>query len=975
MGWQEGIHRGEAARWIRGIAAASLLIAGTIGAPVGLVHWGRYPAAISLLQPDDGTLLLSALTWVGWIAWAAFTTATLLELSALITGHPRRMPGLSGLQQVAGGLLVLVIAVLPLSNLAQPPAQQTPTAQTPTPSAQPTAQVSPQTTQATPAELSNTATYTVVAGDDLWSVAERLLGDGRDWRVLAELNPQLVDSAYELRPGTKLKIPTVTHQPAAPAAPAKKTTTVKVHKGDTLSGLAKEHLKSASKWPRIAKANPVITDPDHIEIGWRLEIPGQTAHSAKATSGATNQDKTSHSTTPTSSTPPAFSPAPSPSTEPQQSPASSQSAARSSADLGSPGTQTAEPHSAELQPTEPHSASPDTASDQPANEAPSTAPITVGTLAAAALVGALEGRRLLRQRERPLGRRHPPAAPATDQLRTSLKVAQGGDGLVALVAALRQIGNHCHRQGIALPQLASVRVGKQEIALEWAGPTVAPPFGFTGDHRHWSAPITPALPTCEHPCAYPALVSLGTAENGEVLLVDAEQSQILGIAGRPDQCQDALTAMAVELACAPWSQDVRLTCVGTSADLAVLAGSDRVHLTNQEAALTLLRQVVAQREQSLVGASLTQLRCDRDQAEAVVPYVFVFIDCLPAELIAELEQLLAGERLGVAVILRTDAAAPAQWEIGGDPSRLEGRLHGQPGTWAAHAIGADVRADLRSLLTETESVPAPWWGDDNVYQLPIRVEEEVDIVRLVEPAAHPRLLLIGPTQLHGANGPEPSRSRQQLMELCAWMLEHPGGTATQMAAGMAIAESTRRSNLSRLRNWLGQDAAGEPYLPDAYSGRISLHWGVSSDWHQLQVLLTPGADRVADSTLIAALELVRGAPLADAAPGQWYWAEELRTNISAALRDVGVVLGERALRSNDLEVARWAAARALVVAPEDELLLRVRLRTEYLAGNRADTERLVNQLTRQARILGVDLMPETVELCQQVIEGRTRARA
>ena len=129
-----------------------------------------------------------------------------------------------------------------------------------------------------------------------------------------------------------------------------------------------------------------------------------------------------------------------------------------------------------------------------------------------------------------------------------------------------------------------------------------------------------------------------------------------------------------------------------------------------------------------------------------------------------------------------------------------------------------------------------------------------------------------------------------------------------------------------------------------------------------------------DAALIAALEQVRGAPLADAAPGQWHWAEELRTDISSALRDVGVVLAERALARGDVDLARWAAARALVVAPEDELLLCARIRTEHRAGNRSEVERLVNQLTRQARVLGVDLMPETVQLCQQVIEGRLRAR-
>ena len=123
------------------------------------------------------------------------------------------------------------------------------------------------------------------------------------------------------------------------------------------------------------------------------------------------------------------------------------------------------------------------------------------------------------------------------------------------------------------------------------------------------------------------------------------------------------------------------------------------------------------------------------------------------------------------------------------------------------------------------------------------------------------------------------------------------------------------------------------------------------------------------------ISTVRGAPLADAAPGQWYWAEELRTEIAAVLRDVGVVLTERALRARDLDLARWAASRALTVAPEDELLLCARLSTEHQAGNLAECERLANQLTRQARILGVDLMPETIALCQRVIEGQLRARA
>jgi hypothetical protein len=238
----------------------------------------------------------------------------------------------------------------------------------------------------------------------------------------------------------------------------------------------------------------------------------------------------------------------------------------------------------------------------------------------------------------------------------------------------------------------------------------------------------------------------------------------------------------------------------------------------------------------------------------------------------------------------------------------------------------------------------------------------------------PTLALLGPIELHGAAGSLPVRAAKQCLEYCAWLLEHPGTTAQAMAAGLLVAEGTRRSNMSRLRAWLGSDAHGEAYLPDAYSGRIRLDPAVSSDWHQLRLLIGDGVDRAPSSVLELGLRLVRGAPFADAAPVQWHWAEELRTDIVSCVRDIGVELARRAIDERDLDLARWSAARALVAAPGDELLLAARIRTEHLAGNAAETERLSLQLAQQARTLGTDLDPATVDLIQEVMEGRVRAR-
>lgn len=241
------------------------------------------------------------------------------------------------------------------------------------------------------------------------------------------------------------------------------------------------------------------------------------------------------------------------------------------------------------------------------------------------------------------------------------------------------------------------------------------------------------------------------------------------------------------------------------------------------------------------------------------------------------------------------------------------------------------------------------------------------------PAA-PVVRLLGPIDLLGAGGPPPPRATMQCVEYCAWLLEHPGATAMQMADALCIAEGTRRSNMSRLRSWLGDDAGGEPYLPDAYSGRIRLSSVVSSDWLRLQLLVSGGVNRASRTALVGALELVRGAPLADAAPGQWYWAQEMRTDMVSMIRDIGIELARLAIDDKEIDLARWAAHRGLAAAPGDELLMCERIRTEFSAGNPGEMERLVLQVQGRARSLGVDLHTETVELMQQVVEGHLRIR-
>lgn len=932
---------------IRGMLATIALGTAVVLAPIALIVTGSYPVLGAWLHPSDPRLILIALTMLGWGAWGVFIAATITELVGQVTGQHREIPGFGGLQRMIGLMLVMILALVasPKTSESSATASAAPISH-PTPAVAADA-VPPQTSVPIDPDSAASPTYTTMPGDDLWTLSERLLGDGRNWRQLTELNPALSDPLVHLQPGTVLRLPHGANSLSAPPTKKPSSTTdrtITVHKGDTLSELAEKHLGKTSQWPKIARANAIISDPDHIEAGWKLRIP---------------QAKSSphHVTSPQSPAPQAPGASPSVSSPPSVAPPAA-------TDPASHPT----PRSA-ANPEIPDSpVSPSAESGHP------VLPLTVGTLAASALVGALELRRSLRQRTREMGTQEAAASEAADRVRTLLRATAEPEIGAALDAALRAIGSHCHRHSLPLPVLAEARVRDERIDFFWAEPAHDPPPGFTGDTQHWIA--NGCLPTDRaQPCPYPALVSLGTSADGEAILIDVEHSAVLGVSGSDEQRHGALAAMAVELACAPWSAETQLVVVGDDTTLIERAGEDRVQVTSLiEAENRMIRDVARRREQ-LEHVDLATVRTDPDRADAVAPIIFCILTEVPESRIAAFDQLLADQPTGIALILPTESTLEAQWHISGDPQRPAGWLTGRPGELAAHFINADTRRALGELLTEPSLIPASWAQRSNVHQLPTRVEDPLDIVRLHQPLKAPHLELIGPAELHDAAGPEPTRSRQQLIELAAWILEHPGSTATQMSAGLVLADSTRRSNLSRLRAWLGDDPHGQPYLPDGYSGRISLHSEITSDWQQLQGLLAEGITQTSDGALTRALELVRGAPLADAAPSQWIWAEELRVNISEALRDVGLVLTERALAVHNIDLARWAASRALVVAPEDELLMCARLRTEYRAGNNVEAARLVTQLTRQARVLGVDLLPETVELCQQVIEGRIRARA
>ncbi|HEX8509541.1 MAG TPA: LysM peptidoglycan-binding domain-containing protein, partial [Propionibacteriaceae bacterium] len=235
-------------RLLKGLTALAALLVALAGIPAALVVLGGNPlpqdldlASVvrALLRPDDGTILIGLITVVGWVAWLLFAVSLLVELLNLLSGRRVRLtvPGLGGPQRLVAGLLLAVVALGAAPAMAATAPPVTSSSSSPSSSLTPDAPAprSPASTAAAamrapeaprdrPAALQpgadvagsgsqgvTSATHLVARGDDLWSLAERYYGEGRDWRKIARANPRVLTGGPDrLEVGWLLVVPDVT---------------------------------------------------------------------------------------------------------------------------------------------------------------------------------------------------------------------------------------------------------------------------------------------------------------------------------------------------------------------------------------------------------------------------------------------------------------------------------------------------------------------------------------------------------------------------------------------------------------------------------------------------------------------------------------------------------------------------------------------------------------------------------------------
>uniref|UniRef100_A0AAU1ULN5 Bacterial transcriptional activator domain-containing protein n=1 Tax=Streptomyces sp. NBC_00119 TaxID=2975659 RepID=A0AAU1ULN5_9ACTN len=186
-------------------------------------------------------------------------------------------------------------------------------------------------------------------------------------------------------------------------------------------------------------------------------------------------------------------------------------------------------------------------------------------------------------------------------------------------------------------------------------------------------------------------------------------------------------------------------------------------------------------------------------------------------------------------------------------------------------------------------------------------------------------------------------------------------------------KATLPSRISELRNRLGTDVDGNPFLPRERTGTYRLSPTARCDWTRFTQLAERGLVKgpeagIAD--LEAALDLVRGRPFDGAA--DLAWAAPRIQEMLVRITDVAHTLAtwHRNAPRPDLTAARRAVTRGLDIDDSAEILYQDWMLIEDQAGNRAGVSAAYETLRGVNRRLEIGMEGETEKVFDTIM-GRT----
>ncbi|MFB8776325.1 bacterial transcriptional activator domain-containing protein [Streptomyces broussonetiae] len=337
-------------------------------------------------------------------------------------------------------------------------------------------------------------------------------------------------------------------------------------------------------------APPKILDLSAPDVGlsrvvedYRGDGQREDAHEPDGDGGQAPAPAPGNTTTPSLQSPPASQPADPPGQD------------QSSAPMASP-----EPTSSAVPPTvtpsataEPSSSAGSPGATQPPAAAPSSSTLPLrlvlgaGALLAAALTGALALRAALRRRRRTPGEETTAASPASAA--TTPSAATGRLDAARLDVALRTLLHHAAGQeddGPGLPALQAARITAQSVEVLPEDTHQQPVAPFTaGQHGWWTLPPKASVldedKAEQVPAPYPGLVTIGSTQDGDLLLLNLPQLPALLLEGYEDHIRQVCTSLALELAMSPWAADTHIVTVGFGEELPQLLPAARITRVRQ----------------------------------------------------------------------------------------------------------------------------------------------------------------------------------------------------------------------------------------------------------------------------------------------------------------------------------------------------------------------------------------------------------
>jgi nucleoid-associated protein YgaU len=622
-------------RAIRGVGALIVLVALLVGAPLVLIAWvgNPWPAGgWSEIQLLTSRTILGALAVVGWLAWAQMAACILVELAGAVRGKaPQRVKFVSGSQQQLVRVLVTSVTALLISgglgasavapSLAAPTAA--PNAGTPEPQTAPTTSHVLESRDV--GHAPSGPTVTTDRDTTVWKLAETHLDDGSRWRVLLDLNrggplndgTALTHATQTIPAGSILRLPSGAHladeDPKEPRiGTAHRDEKVRqdgssylVEPNDTLWDIAEAELDDPTRYMELYRASTdtvqpggeQLLDPDHIEVGWSITIPGvadaqdeQSPGPGRGERGNIAQDGQQDEQTPEM-----------PDVVPE------------TPGLGSGGLGSGGPGSGglggeagaadERQPDAPTGErtgieSAEEMGDESILDAGWVLPGLTGggVLLAGALYLGLQQRRRAQYRARRPGRALP--VPPPELAPAAMTINAAGGPAAATVTfmdeALRRLAEHARTEQSEMPPVAAVQLRDDRLALHLSGPADLPaPWEGSPDRLHWSCSngaaveeLGPDYGWVEAP--YPLLVTIGVDDRGDVdgggdlWLLNCEELGTIQVIGNAARASDFARHIAAQLAVNPWSQHASIDCIGIAEETQALGDRIRHHGVGRE---------------------------------------------------------------------------------------------------------------------------------------------------------------------------------------------------------------------------------------------------------------------------------------------------------------------------------------------------------------------------------------------------------